>query len=699
MIIKADRDVVIASSTASGKTEAAILPIASNIVSEPPAGLGVLYVSPLKALINDQFERLELLFEEMNVPVHRWHGDVSSNRKQSFFENPSGVLLITPESLEAMFVRRGSQIATLFGGLRYVVIDELHAFIGSERGRQLQSLLHRIEVAVGRRISRIALSATLGDMGLGCAFLRTDDADSVNVIVSSATSAEVRLQIRGYRCLAPLQENLTSNDEDDQAAGNGLGDSVDIANDLFDKLRGGRHLVFANRRSDVELYAHRLAERSALEGLPNEFYPHHGSLDKSLREDAESALKAASRPATVVATTTLELGIDVGSVETITQIGPPPSVASMRQRLGRSGRRGEPSIMRIYVQEKEITANTAPHEQLRIDLVQSIAMVNLLVEKWYEPPVHGALHLSTLVQQTLSAISQLGGSSAAQLWRTLCQQGPFRGVTVNLYADFLRCLGVHDLIMQTHDHQIVLGLAGERMVNHYEFYTAFATPDEYRLVAGTRALGTMPITQPVIEGMHMIFAGRRWSIVTVDVEHRLIELKPARSGRAPMFGGAGALIHDRVREEMYNIYQSDVQLPFLSKMAKDLLEEGKRAFSRYELSRSRILSRGKDIILFPWIGDRSMSTLIVQLNAVGLRAASEGVAIVVTDSSEREVRHHLQTLVSKGPISPVSLAATIPNKLNQKNHVWLNEYLLNLDYASSELDTQGAYQAVSKLLS
>lgn len=698
LILKADRDVIIASSTASGKTEAAFLPIASSLVSDPPAGLGALYVSPLKALINDQFERLELLFEEMNVPVHRWHGDVSGSRKQVFFKNPSGVLLITPESLEAMFVRRGSQLVKLFESIRYVVVDELHAFIGSERGRQLQSLLHRLEVGIGRRIPRIALSATLGDMGLASSFLRTEDADSVQTIVSTASNAEVKLQIRGYRLMPIGTQGGAHGEDDSRLSGNGPGDSAQIANDLFKALRGGRHLVFANRRADVELYTHLLIQRCAQDGLPNEFFPHHGSLDKTLREDAESALKAANRPVTVIATTTLELGIDVGSVETITQIGPPPSVASMRQRLGRSGRRGDASVMRIYVQENEITPDTPPHEQLRVDLVQSIAMVNLLVQKWYEPPSYGALHLSTLVQQTLSAISQYGAAQATQLWHTLCQQGPFRGISQGLYAEFLRCLGGNDLIAQTHDHEIVLGLTGERLVNHYDFYTAFTVPDEYRLVAGERTLGTMPIIQPVVEGMHIIFAGRRWSVISVDAEHKVIELKSSQSGRAPRFGGAGALVHDQVREAMFKIYQSNDQPVFLDSAAKDLLEEGRSAFRRFELANRKIVSWGKDVILFPWIGDRSISTLIVQLLASDLHVSSEGIAILVTDSSEHEVRQHLQRIVSQDQPSAESLASTIPNKLNQKHHGWLNENLLSLDYASSYVDMDGARRAASNLL-
>lgn len=699
-ILNANRDVLIASATASGKTEAAFLPIASSLITEPPSGLGVLYISPLKALINDQFERLELLFEEMEIPVHRWHGDVSSGRKKSVLKDPSGVLLITPESLEALFVRRGSQIPSLFGNLRYIVIDELHAFIGSERGRQVQSLLHRIEAAVKRTIPRIALSATLGDMGLASDFLRTGSTEPAQTIVSLSTASEVRLQIRGYRVVEPVKaQSVTAAGMNDvENDGHFVGDAVDIANDLFKRLRGGRHLVFANRRADVELYSHLLRQRCTDERLPNEFWPHHGSLDKSLREDAERALKATDRPATVIATTTLELGIDVGSVETITQIGPPSSVASMRQRLGRSGRRGDPSVMRIYIQEPEITSFTAPHEELRVDLVQSIAMVNLLVQKWYEPPTSRALHLSTLVQQTLSAIAQVGGVRADWLWRVLCEHGPFSGVSTEAYSTFLRSLGGHDLIAQTHNGEIVLGLAGERLVNHYEFYTAFTTPEEYRLVAGDRVLGTMPIVQPVLQGMNMIFAGRRWSVVNVDIEHKVIELTPSRGGNAPIFGGSASLIHDRVRDAMVQVYRSDEQPAFLDSTAKYLLEEGRGAFRRHGLATKKIVSWGRDVILFPWTGDRAMGTLVLELLAAGLCASSEGVAIVVSDTSVPEVREQLSTMAKEGLVDPVTLASTILNKRHQKHHRWLEEDLLNLDYASSNLDPKGAHLAVLGLI-
>ncbi len=702
-ILPADQDVVIASATASGKTEAAFLPIGSVLATDEAQGLGVLYVSPLKALINDQHRRLEGFFAELNLPVHRWHGDVAASRKREILRKPSGVLLITPESLEALFVRRGSTMPRLTEGLRFVVVDELHAFIGTERGRQLQSLLHRVELAARRRIPRVALSATLGDMDLACAFLRPQGGTAVRRIVSSGNRQEVRLQIRGYR-ITPPRMNPEAVAEAEREGSDiapedvATGDALDISEDLFRKLRGGRHLVFANRRADVELYSDLLRRLSERRRVPNEFWPHHGSLDKTLREDAEASLKASDRPATVIATTTLELGIDVGSVETIVQIGPPPSVASMRQRLGRSGRRGDPAVLRIYIQEGEITPETPPQDQLRSGLVQAVAMVYLLAERWYEPPVVGALHLSTLTQQVLSLIAQHGGLRANQAWTALCEHGPFADIDVGMFAELLRDLGRHELITQTHTNELVLDLKGERLVNSHDFYAAFATPEEFRLVAGGKTLGTLPIIAPVLEGMYLIFGGRRWRVLSVDGAHKLIELAPAAGGKAPRFGGAGALVHDRVREEMRRVYMSDDEPAFLNATGLDLLEEGRAAFHRFGLTEQSLLQWGKDTLVFPWAGDRIMNTLLVQLRGEGFVVSGEGLAILVQDTSPGELRACLRALVEAGPADARAVARSIRNKHTEKHHVFLGDSLLSADYASGRLDTSGAYAATLRLL-
>ena len=246
------QDAIVAAATASGKTEAAFLPIFSTLMqTQPrPCGIEVLYLSPLKALINDQYDRLSDLGERLDIPVHPWHGDISTLRKRKVLQSPSGILLMTPESLEAFFVRRGHEAKAIFEPLQYVVIDELHSFIGTERGQQLRSLLHRLESALGKSITRIGLSATLGEMDIAKAYLRYEKPEDVILIESKDHHPEIKLQIRGYRrtmlWLTDLETDIVSATSQDE---------MEIATHLFKVLRGDKNLIFINSRQSVEHYA------------------------------------------------------------------------------------------------------------------------------------------------------------------------------------------------------------------------------------------------------------------------------------------------------------------------------------------------------------------------------------------------------------------------------------------------------------
>ena len=690
-ILNGGRDVIIAAATAGGKTEAAFLPICSRLVEAPGESVRALYLSPLKALINDQFDRLDQLCERLEIPVHKWHGDVASNRKKQVLQEPAGILLITPESLEAMFVLRGTSLARLFQKLDFVVIDELHSFIGAERGQQLQSLLSRLELVLRRRIPRIALSATLGDMEMAADFLRPGQALPCDVLVSSESRQDIRLQIRGYSVAPPDPSTMPD------------GASVDALDDapvpvvgahLFEVLRGKDNLIFANSRRNVEIYGDRLRRLSEEAHVPNEFWPHHGSLSKELREHAEAMLKDPSIPASVVCTTTLEMGIDIGSVATIAQVGAPPSVASLRQRLGRSGRRGEPSVLRMYIDEPKLDAELPPQDTLRAELVEAIAMVRLLVAKWCEPPSAGALHLSTLVQQTLSLIAQYGGAKAVEAWRVLCRDGSFRDVTQEIYTQLLRDLGSHDLLTQSTDGTLLLGVKGERFVNHYSFYTAFITPEEYHLVSDGHELGTLPISHPLSDGSYIIFAGQRWCVLSVDVERRIVDLKHAPAGRAPRFDGGGAELHGRVRQEMKSVYEEADEPLFLDATARELLHQGRAAFATHRLSGSPMVEYDGKVALFLWVGDRVLNTLLIQLRDRELPVERDGIAIVVHDVSKDSLAPHLRALAAQGPADGVDLARTVANKLVEKYHPYLSDGLLSIDYASGHLDTEGAWQTI-----
>ena len=698
-IISGSKDVLIAAATASGKTEAAFLPIVSNLIGEAGRGVTTLYIAPLRALINDQFERLSGLCEALEVPVHRWHGDVDASAKQKVIRSPSGILLITPESLEAIFVRRGTAIAGTFAPIRYVVIDEVHAFIGSERGRQVQSLLGRLEVVLDRTVPRIGLSATIGDLSLAAGWLRPRAAADVMVIEGDDGGQEIQLQLRGYELRPPaIEKEKPSASDDGRIEKVTDGSTIDIATNVFETARLGHHLIFANSRADVELYTDLLRRRCEDQALPVSFFPHHGSLSREIREETESRLKDQTRPASAVCTVTLELGIDVGSVASVAQIGAPSSVAGLRQRLGRSGRRGQPAVLRVYVQEPQLTPLVPLHASLRAQLVQSIAVIRLLAAGWYEPPLVGDLHLSTLVQQLLSMIAQYGGTSPRSAWRVLCDCGPFAEVSQAMFAQFLRSLGDAGLITQMTDGTLLLAEKGERVVNHYQFYAAFAAAEEFRIVAANRTLGSLPITDPLAEGSYLIFAGRRWIVVSLDLERRVIEVKPAPGGRVPHFGGGGGLIHDRIREEMRRIY-AETDIPsYLDAQARELLEEGRSVFRSAGLGDSRLVASGSSTLLFPWLGDRAMNTLALTLRTRAQETTREGVAIRVMDASTDDVLDQLESLAKESPLDPVALASTVPYKLVAKWDWALSEGLLNEEYGHRDLDVMGAWRAANLLV-
>jgi ATP-dependent Lhr-like helicase len=695
LVLAQERDVILAAATASGKTEAAFFPILTVLAREEPLRDLVFYVSPLKALINDQWARLERLCETLEIPVYPWHGDISASTKRQFLKKPTGVVLITPESLEALFVNRGHSLPQTLGALRYIVVDELHAFIGSERGKQLQSLMHRMERLLQRRIPRVGLSATLGDMNLAAGFLRSDGAADVDVVVASDGGGELKLLIKGYRDTPPRMNEKTRAAEEDAGREVELEDLVTggelaVSEELFRVLRGKNHLIFPNSRAKVERYSDLLRRACEREGLPNEFWPHHGSLSKDLREETEAALKNGDRPASAVCTTTLELGIDIGAVTSVAQIGPPPSVASLRQRLGRSGRRGTAAIVRGYCIEPELDASAPLSDQLREGLVHMVAVVRLLLERWYEPPnVHG-LHLSTLVQQLLSVIAQRGGVTAAAAWELLCgPASPFSSLTKAEFIQLLRALGDREVLMQTDDGLLLHGTLGEKLVNHYTFYAAFTTEEEFRLVTRGKTLGTLPISYPLDEGAFLIFAGRRWRVEHIDAPHKVIEVTPAPAGRPPEFGGGSGPVHERIRKEMFAVYQETGHPAYLDHVARELLDEAREAFRRYDLVRVRIVALGEHVHLFPWAGGIAQNTLVQLLKRKGARAANDGVAITVFFTHLNEV-HDLLKRIANEDVSGKDLAAAIAVRDQQKYDWLLPSGLACRNYAVESLDVEAA---------
>ena len=689
LILDGSRDVVIAASTASGKTEAAFFPILTALAHGSEARLLALYVSPLKALINDQWRRLDELAERLEIPVTPWHGDIGRAKKSSFLKDPRGCLLITPESLESLLMHHGSSLASLFAGLRYIVVDELHAFLGTERGKQLQALLHRIEKVLGRQICRIGLSATLGDMEGAKQYLRPETHGKVELIVSMDGGQELKVLVKGMMD-RPVPPKRADMEEPESPT------SLAIAAHLFRMLRGSSNLVFPNRRQEVEYYSDRLRRLCESQGVPNEFWPHHGNLSKEIREETEAALKQTERPATAICTSTLELGIDIGPVKTIVQIGPPPSVASLRQRLGRSGRRkGEPMILRAYCVERQISPGSRFSDLLREGMVQMIAMVRLLTEGWYEPASSEMLHGSTLVQQILSVLAQRGGVYAQQMWDLLCGAGPFSMVSKSHFSELLRKLGEEEIIFQDVTGLLLLAPRGEQITEDYRFYAAFSSDEEFRIVAGNRTLGSMPVNRPLAEGSFLIFAGRRWQVIAVSQTDKVIDVQPAAAGVLPGFdSGNCAMVHDRVRKEMWAMLRSNVPVPFLDETGQMLLREARGNYARLDLDNNWLLQHGDETRIILWRGDQVNDTLLLMLQSLGNKGMNDGVSVVISDSTMEKVRSSLEFLAAQDSMDPVELASSVQNKVREKWDGLLPDDLLNVNFASSCLNVDGALDAL-----
>lgn len=703
-------DVILAAATSAGKTEAAFFPLLTRLLKLDTRPSFILSVSPLKALINDQTQRLTPICELLDLPVLGWHGDISASRKQKFLKALTGVLIITPESLESLFVNKGTMIPAFASAAQCVVIDELHSFIGTERGKQVQSLLHRLDLAAGHTLPRIGLSATLGDKTLAAEYLRPGVGASVQTIDAAGEAYELKLLVKGYRdewavrskarisSDAETVEDTTEQEEQEEAGEQEGSASLAIADYLYRELRGTNNLIFPNSRSKVEYYADQLRRRCERENIPNEFWPHHGSLSRELREESETALKSGETAASAICTTTLELGIDIGNIRSVAQIGPPPSVASLRQRLGRSGRRaGESAILRCLAVEPRLTPQSNFSDRLREGLVQTIAMVRLLLARWVEPPAPEALHASTLVQQILSVIAQKGGVSPSELWTTLIRGGIFSLIESSDFSALLRALGANDLITQDHGGSLLPGVLGEKLINQYDFYSAFTTGEEFRIVAEGQVLGSLPIERPLTAGQRIIFGGRRWKVQDIDTQGKIIYAVRDRGGTPPAFDGSAGSVHGRVRQEMKQVLESSETISFLDAQAGEFLHEARTWFRSAALETKHWVVDGDSLLLLGWDGDAAHDALALLLTARGMPSTNEGVALRVSSRDQQRLSLLLQEIGS-GPAPTVfDLKVKADQAIREKWDWALPDELRLRSFVSSHLDLAGAHHLALKL--
>ncbi len=703
--LQQDSDFVVAAPTSGGKTEAIFLPLLSELVRRPIgklASVRVLCISPLKALINDQFARLSNLCEPLGIAVHRWHGDVDSETKRRLRERPCGILFITPESVESCFLNYSHQVQHMFQNLEYVVLDEVHTLLETERGMHIKSLLARLEAAIQRRPRRFGLSATLGDPFAARSFLNAQNPDSVHIITDRSTARPIEIEVVTVSGNAdpettPNPTGVAGGNPNPKNNGT-TGPLATIAEDIRRTFQDGSYLIFANSRRLVEeLGDYFLDEGELASDAEPAVVLHHGSLSARVRRQTESMLKSGA-PTRAFCTSSLELGIDIGAVEAVAQIDPTWSVASMVQRLGRSGRTpGSTSQLRLYVRAPVLTAQSSLVDLLCPALLQSVAMVNLLLAGWLEPAAADRMHLSTLVHQIFSVLKQTGGQTALELYRTLCRQGPFCKVLPADFKCLLQGLRTHDLLNQNADGDVFLSLPAERIVSAPGFYAAFSTPVELSVRCGAKELGRLPVSFALKEGECLLLNGRRWLIESIDWIARSVWVSPTATKQPPLFLGGTGEINDRILEEMRSVLIGAEEPDWLDATSINLLRSARETACRVGLQESGLLDLDEGVQWFPWVGTRTMRTLQLWAKKNGDRCAKDALSLNFRGLSKGDLEQRLTELVNEG-VEALELAALMPSKQVERFDHFVEEQLLNRANAIDRLDVRGAREAARATL-
>lgn len=635
-IFNTDENVLLTASTASGKTEAAFFPILTEFWENPPASVGALYIGPLKALINDQFHRLNDLCDEADIPVWYWHGDVSASHKAKLLKKPSGILQITPESLEALLLHKHLAVPRMFCDLRYVVIDEVHSLLRGDRGGQALCLIERLSRMAGVNPRRIGLSATIGDPERAGAFLSAGTGRSCIIPRFEEPRRTWRLSMEHFYIggpqaqerarsnngvaeadivsCSPVQNDSTSLEEllsrayakggeaelglphqgttaahepqtevhvDTPASTELLAPTDTAPQDadpglgyIFEHTRERKCLVFVNSREEAEAVCASLRSYCEANHEPDRFLIHHGNLSAAYRETAEELMRDEEQAQTTVTTATLELGIDIGRLERAFQIDAPFTVSSFLQRMGRTGRRDLPPEMHFVMREEQPEPRAMLPETVPWKLLQGIALVQLYREEhWVEPPALDRLPYSLLYHQVMGILASCGELTPAELAQRVLTLSYFHRVS----ADDLRCLLRHlieiDHIEVTESGGLIVGLAGERVTNSFKFYAVFQENEEFTVRCESAELGT--IVNPPPAGERIAIAGHCWLVEEVDWKRHLVYCTQIK-GRVPAyFGDCAGDINTHILERMKRVLEEHEAYPYLMGNARARLAQAR----------------------------------------------------------------------------------------------------------------------------
>lgn len=641
-ILETDNNYVIISRTASGKTEAAFLPILSK-VNFKEKGVKVLYISPLIALINDQFVRVEKLCDYLDVKVTKWHGEASKAQKDHLVKNPEGIVLITPESLEAMFINRPQNIHHLFSSLDYIVIDEIHSFLGSERGLHLKSLLSRLQQVSCSRFSVVGLSATVSDVNQ-YEELKDYLGNSENTkIIRDNTPKPINAL---FKYFAGSVEELP----------------LDLLKDLYVRTRDSKILVFPNARGRVEEVAVKLKKISERVGGHQNYFSHHSSVDKEVREYVEFFAKSAKMENFCIScTSTLELGIDIGNVDEVVQIDATHSIASLIQRVGRSGRReGKASNLYLYSTD-------------RWSLLQSLACWLLYSEQYIEPIQIIGKPYDILVHQILSIVKGSSGLYLNELLDKIAANSTFSNITEDEVKEIINHLQEIDFLEKL-GHEYIIGVEGEKVINHKDFYSMFHTPTFFKVSSQGVKIGELPLSPQIKEDENIFLSAKIWKIKYVDYEMNKIEVIRTNDGKKPIFLSDSVDTAHRIREKMLEMLFSNVQYEFLDKAGQLILDDMRNEFAVFSVDNFNfqrpLMNSNNNLELFSFAGSKINKS-------IGFIYDYLGIGYVYFDHQSTFAFKKNTEIDSVNKIISFSLSDVEINDIIRK-HLELNPELINV---------------------
>jgi ATP-dependent Lhr-like helicase len=494
--VTAGKDVLVIAPTAGGKTEAALIPVVDGILREAIAGVAAIYLAPLKALINDQEERFSTFCLPNGLDLLKWHGDVPRGDREWKEGEPPHILMITPESLEVLLMEQ--ELSSSLRQVHYIIIDELHAFVESERGVHMRVLLDRIDRLAGRKIQRIGLSATVGNP------------EEILSWLSGGRHGQSLVQVQ----TVPTVKKFSFVVEEKDAR---------RMRSLAAAITGKKALVFVNSRGDAEEITR------ALSGKVDQLLIHHSSLSPVMRKETEDAFSRAGS-ACIICTSTLELGIDIGDLDIVIQVGPPASVSSFIQRMGRTGRRGKPPYVSCMLKDS-------------LELLCMVAVIESARQKEVEPFTPLKKPYDVLVQQILLELLRSRRSSQMRIRKFVKGLSPFSHIHGRNLETLLSSMIDAGFLHQDGD-LLLLGYESERLFgrsNWKDLFSVISGGGEFRAVTPDGELIGKLDSRFVAgrSGKSFSLGGKSWTFIKSDQAHELAVIVPGEGERSDIFWTGG----------------------------------------------------------------------------------------------------------------------------------------------------------------